>query len=106
MDDGIRWPGTQASRPWLLGSTCWEMTDDGRRWPSTQARRLWWLGSTCWEMADDGRRWPGTQAYRLWRLGGTCWGPGEDVGHHIVHTRDVEDVTGVLSNVAELPLLT
>ena len=81
------------------------MTDDGRRWPGTQARRLWRLGGTCWRMTDDGRRWPGTQASRLWLLGGTCWGPGEGVGHHVVHTRDVDDVAGVLSNVAKLSLL-
>ena len=56
-------------------------------------------------MADDGRRWPGTQARRLWQLGSTCWGPGEGVGHQVVHTRDVKDVAGVLLNEAELPLL-
>ena len=95
MDDGCRWPGTQASRLGRLGSTCSEMTDDGRRWPGTHAHRLWQLGSTCWEMADDGRRWPGTQACRLWWLGGTCWGPGEGVGHHIVHTRDLDAYTEI-----------
>ena len=57
-------------------------------------------------MTDVGRRWPGTQASCLWLLGSTCWGPGEGVSHHVIHTRDVDDVTGVLSNVAELPLLT
>ena len=33
-------------------------------------------------------------------------GPGKVVGHHVFHTRDIEDVACVLSNVAELPLLT
>ena len=56
-------------------------------------------------MAADGRRWPGTQASSLWLLGITCWGPGEGVGHHVVHTREVDDVAGVLSYVAELSLL-
>ena len=31
---------------------------------------------------------------------------GEVVGHHVVQTRDVQDVAGVLGDVAELPLLT
>ena len=104
-DDGRRWPGTQARRLWRLGGTCWWMTDDGRRWPGTQASRLWRLGGTCWMMADGGRRWPGTQASRLWQLGITCWGPGEGVSHHVVNTRDVDHVAGVLSYVAELSLL-
>ena len=37
----------------------------------------------------------GGRAHRL----ATC------VGHHVVHTRDVKDVAGVLLNVDELPLL-
>ena len=82
------------------------MTDDSRRWPGTQACRLWQLGSTCWEMTDDSHRWPGTQASCLWLLGFTCWGPGEGVCHHVVHTRDIQDAAGVLSNVPELSLLT
>ena len=45
-------------------------------------------------------------ASRLWLLGRTCWRPGKGVGHHVVHTRDVQDVAGVLGNVDELPLLT
>ena len=68
-----------------------KMIDDGCRWPSTQASRLWLLGCTCWEMTNDSCRWPGTQASR--------------VSHHVVHTRDMKYVAGVLSNVAELPLL-
>ena len=81
--------------------------DDSRRLLGTQASRLWGLGSICWEMTYDGCRWLGTKARRLWHLGGTCWGPGEEgVGHHVVYTRDLDDVAGVLSNVAELPLLT
>ena len=56
-------------------------------------------------MTDDGRMWLCTQTRWLWRLGITCWGPGEGVRYHDVHTRDVEDVAGVLSYVAELSLL-
>ena len=56
-------------------------------------------------MTDDCSKWLGTQAGRLWLLGCTCWGSGEGVSHHVVHTRDIQDVGGVLSNVAELPLL-
>ena len=39
-------------------------------------------------------------------LGSTCWGAGEGVGHHVVQARDVQDVSGALRDVAELPLLT
>ena len=62
-------------------------------------------GRHLWMMADDSRRWLGTQASRLWLLGIACSGPGEGVGHHVVHIRDVDDVAGVLSYVAELSLL-
>ena len=81
------------------------MIDDGHRWPGTQARPLWQLGGTCWWMANDSPRWLGTQARRLWLLGIPCWRPGEVVGHHVVLIRDIDDVAGVLSYVAELPLL-
>ena len=56
-------------------------------------------------MRDDCRRWLGTQASQLWLLGLTCWGSVEGVGHHVAHTRDIQDVIGLLSNIADLPLL-